>query len=130
MSDRKTPSPKFTPERAALILAEAEFFGDVYICSKWSITRQTLFNYRNRLRHDDELFELFTLRKRILVTNWKSATVKTLQIACDRLNDIIPKATSEDVDLIRAIVGCVKSLGELNIASEALSDIDETSIAG
>ena len=105
-----------------MILAEAEYFGDQFACDKWQVTRQTLHNYRVRLQTDPELLQLFTLKKRILAIDWKSSTVKTLKITCERLNRLIPTATREDADLIHAIVGAAKIFGELNIASEALSD--------
>ncbi|MEM6839745.1 MAG: hypothetical protein AAF609_23275 [Cyanobacteria bacterium P01_C01_bin.120] len=120
MAKRKSSAPKYTPERASAILAEAELFGDGQTCEKWRITRQTLHNYRVRLTQDDELLQLFTLKKRILVADWQSDATKCLKIGLSRLTQLIPQATSEDADTIHAIVGAVKIVGELKITSEAL----------
>ena len=122
MERRKEPAPRYTPDRASMMLAEAEYFGDRFACDKWQITSRCLYNYRAKLKTDKTLSDLFTLKKRILAIDWKSSTVKTLKITCERLNRLIPTATKEDADLIHAIVGAAKIFGELNIAFEALSE--------
>ena len=122
MKKRKQPAPRYTPDRASAMLAEAEYFGDRFACDKWDITSRCLYNYRAKLKTDKTLSDLFVLKKRILAIDWKSSTVKTLKITCERLNRLIPTANREDADLIHAIVGAAKIFGELNIASEALSD--------
>lgn len=113
---------KFNRERAAAILAEADLFGDSKILSRWAITRQTLHNYRVRLEDDAELLQLFTLKKRLLLVDWQADATKTIKVGLSRLQELIPNASKEDADTIHAIAGAVKIVGELKIASDALSE--------
>jgi hypothetical protein len=122
MAERKPLAPKYTPERASAILAEAELFGDSQSCEKWQITRQTLHNYRSRLTTDDDLLQLFTLKKRILLVDWQQDATKTIKIGLKELNNRMPMAsTEEDAKVIHAIAGAIKVVGELKITGEALS---------
>jgi hypothetical protein len=123
MPNRKPSAPKYTPERASAILAEAEFWGDEQICKKWQITRRTLRNYRVRLRVDDELSQLFLVKKRLLMIDWQEDATQALKIALSELSRRIPIAASEeDAKLIHAIAGACKIVGELKIQYEALVD--------
>lgn len=123
MAERKEIAPKYTPDRASMILAEAEFFGDSPTCKKWDITRQTLHNYRVRMKTDDDLLQLFTLKCRILLVEWQQDTTRTIKVALNELNRRMPIATEEeDAKVIQAIGNILKICGELKIASEALAD--------
>lgn len=122
-------SPKFSRERASMILAEAEFFGDNQILSKWGITRQTLHNYRVRLQTDDELLQLFTLKKRLLTADWQADATKTLKVGLNELNRRMPIAEcEEDAKVIHAIAGAIKIVGDLKITSDALNVESEHAI--
>lgn len=119
-------TPKFSRERASMILAEAEIFGDNQILSKWGITRQTLHNYRVRMQSDDELLHLFTLKKRMLLIDWQQDATKCIKVGLSELQKRMPVAASEeDAKLIHAIAGAVKIVGELKIASDALADSED-----
>ena len=126
MTKRKEPAPKYTPERAAAILAEAEVFGDRKTCERWSITRQTLHNYRVRLRTDEALLQLYTLKTRMLLLDWQQDATKCLKVGLAKLTEMIPDATKHDADTIHAIAGAMKIVGELRIAHDALSEEDES----
>lgn len=60
----------FNREKAALILAEAAIHGDIKAASKWEISQRTIANYRHRMRADDELLNLFTIRRDQLLSSW------------------------------------------------------------
>jgi hypothetical protein len=69
LPDRKPSKPKYIPAKASAILAEDELLGSESACSKGQSTRQTLHNYKSRLCEDDELLQLFTLKKRVLAVD-------------------------------------------------------------
>ena len=123
MTDRKQLAPKYTPDRASMMLAEAELFGDVFVCQKWEITRQTLHRYRSKLCEDDELLQLFTLKRRMLVSDWGNDAVKAIKVASAEVIKRMPiAATEEDAKIIVAISSAAKIFGELHIAMKALED--------
>ncbi len=113
---------KFNKQRASTILAEADLYGDSKILARWGVARQTLHNYRKRLSSDEELVQLFTLKKRMLLVDWQTDATRCLKTGLGRLTEIIPNATKEDADTIHAIAGACKIVGELKISYEALSE--------
>ena len=106
-----------------MMLAEAELFGDVFVCQKWGITRQTLHRYRSKLCEDDELLQLFTLKRRMPVSDWGNDAVKAIKVASAEVIKRMPiAATEEDAKIIVAISSAAKIFGELHIAMKALED--------
>lgn len=120
VSDRKTRAPKYTPDRAAMILAEAEIAGDVPTCAKWDITRQTLHNYRVKLKTDDELLQLLTLHRRLLTCEWVNDAVRAIKVAAAEVSRRMPIATTEEeAKIITAIASTAKTFGDLQITMKA-----------
>jgi hypothetical protein len=114
---------KFPYEKASTILAEAELFGDDATAKRWGITTRTIYNYRDRATSDAKLSESFILKKRVLLVNWQADATKTIKVGLSELNRRIPIARSEeDAKVIHAIAGAIKIVGELKIASDALSE--------
>lgn len=111
---------KFPIERAATILAEADLFGDDRTAKRWGITTRTIYNYRNRAQSDAKLSESFTLKKRMLLVDWQADATRCIKVSLAKLTELIPEATKEDADVIHAIAGALKIVGELKIAYDAL----------
>jgi hypothetical protein len=127
---------KFPYERAAMILAEAEIFGDVETCKRWSITRQTLYRYRVRSQEDGELSQSVTLKKRMLLYGWQqdcaASIKKTLKVFDGLMEDA--RAASCDGEeravsfaaVLKSVAGGLKIVGELKLAAEALNESDSS----
>lgn len=114
---------KFPYEKASIVLAEADIFGDDATAKRWGITTRTIYNYRDRATLDPKLSESFILKKRMLLVDWQTEATKTIRIALNTLNTRIPTATTEeDAKVIHAIAGACKVIGELKLASDALNE--------
>ena len=119
-------SPNFNYERAAMILVEADFFGDKETASRWGITDRSIRNYRSRLAEDRQLSALFQVKRQLFSASWVDDAAKTLKVGLAELNKRIPTARDEDdAKIIHAIAGAVKIVGELKIGHEALIDEPE-----
>jgi hypothetical protein len=128
---------KFPTAKAATVLAEAEIFGDRATCIKWSITSQTLRNYRARILEDGNLLQSFELKKRMLLVGWQQNCAKSLNKALkilDGLMDDAPVQAAMGLDesaahagMIRAVAGGIKIVGELKLAGEALDESGSSS---
>ena len=113
---------KFPYEKASMAIAEADIFGDKNTIVRWGINQSTLWRWRDRALHDSKLHESATLKRRMLLVDWQTDATKTLRVGMTRLNELIPIAKAEDAPTIHAIAGAIKIIGELKIASEALSE--------
>lgn len=113
---------EFPYERAAIILAESELYGDLSTSNRWGITDRTIRNYRARAVSDSKLSCLFQIKRQLLEREWINDATRTLKTGLNRLNQLIPVATASDAATIHAIAGAIKIVGELKIASDALSE--------
>lgn len=113
---------KFPTEKAACILVEAEFMGDIKAAEKWDVTSRTIRNYRTRLTSDADLLRLFEAKKKLFAESWVDDATAALKAGAKRLKDLFSDGTSDDSFLITAIAGGCKVLGELNITYTALAD--------
>ena len=59
----------------------------------------------------------------MLIIDWQADATRCLKVGLNRLTEIIPVAeTEEDGKVIYAIAGAMKVVGELKLASDALTD--------
>lgn len=105
-----------------MAIAEADIFGDRRVIDKYGINQSTLWRWRDRENSDAKLHENALLKRRMLLIDWQQDATKCLKVGLDKLTAIIPVATKEDADVIHAIAGAMKIVGELRIAHDALSD--------
>lgn len=121
-------APKFSRERAALILAEASLFGDEATARRWGCSTRTVNRYRNQAITDPKLSESVALKKAMLLSGWQEDVVKAIKTALHELERRLPLAQSEeDAKVIHAISGALKICGELKITAEALQPDPVTS---
>lgn len=113
---------KFPYEKASIVIAEAEIFGDKNTLARWGINQSTLWRWRDRRLSDSKLHESALLKTRMLLVDWQTDATRTLKTGLNRLNELIPVATANDAATIHAIAGACKIIGELKIASDALSE--------
>lgn len=113
---------KFPYEKASIVIAEAEIFGDKNTLARWGINQSTLWRWRDRRLSDPKLHENALLKTRMLLVDWQTDATRTLKTGLLRLNELIPQATANDAATIHAIAGACKIIGELKIASDALSE--------
>lgn len=111
---------EFPYEKASIILAEAELFGDKQVAVRWEISDRTIRRYRVKAASDRQLSSLVQLKKQLLGQNWRDDATKTLKIALHKLSKLIEE--DGETNRIFAISGAIKIVGELKIASDALSD--------
>lgn len=118
---------KFPYEKAAIVIAEADIFGDKYALEKWGINRSTLWRWRDRAQSDFDLHQNATLKKRMLLAGWQEDATNTIKIALSELNRRIPlAATEDDARMIHAISGALKVVGELKIGADVISGAESS----
>ena len=123
--------PEFPYERAALVLAEAKYFGKKLACQKYQVPRTTYTNWKKRLGTDNKLASLVATESLALTQQWQSDTIICLkqtlfsiQKAMDNHPFSLKPQTVEEKELwakhIEALSKMIKSLGELAISSHVL----------
>src|SRR5262245_57696952 len=110
---------QFNAERAALVLLDALVLGDARAAEKWEVTERTIQNYRARLAADPHFSRLFADKKRAAEAGWSAVRLRFLRKSIAKLEELVEKAT--DPKFIPAVADAVKVVGELQIASDALS---------
>ena len=118
-------------EKAALILAEAEFATDEIVAARWGITSRTIRAYRTEVAKDPKISAFFLQKVKEISDRYIIANTKFLDKNLSALTDLI-KQSIENIDserlakdpdgLIRAIASSIKIVGEMKLGSEALSD--------
>jgi hypothetical protein len=83
------------------------------------ITRQTLYNYRQRLSDDTGLLQLVSEKKIIQDKQWASEIPSMLQAGIDFLKRSAQLADATDPDVIHSIAGAVKIVSEV----QAMRDV-------
>lgn len=119
--------PAFDPERAAMILLDALTMGDGKAAEKWGCTTRTVENHRQRLTTDPGFSAFFRHRHEAASRGWSSVRLKFLRKAIAKLEELVDKAGP---DQIRDVSEAVKTVGELQVVSDALNVGDSTSPAG
>ena len=112
-------APTFDRERAIRILLDAQDMGDATACKRHKITVRTLERYRRRLVDDPELSQAVALKKAEIEQGWRRERLAALRTGLRKLDELFAKASMKQ---LRDLVGGVKILGELQVASEVLSD--------
>ena len=113
---------RFNPQRAAAILAEAEFWGDKHALSEYKVCPTTLWNWRKRLEKDADFLKLFECKKKELSDSWRKDAILIMKTAARKLTTQI--RDDGDLKRIYAVAGAMKIVGELKITGDALSESD------
>ncbi|MBD1847277.1 hypothetical protein H6F89_28505 [Cyanobacteria bacterium FACHB-63] len=106
------PTPKFDRDRAARILIDALTIGDVQACQKWSITRQSLYNYRSRMKGDSELLQAMEQKKAMQDQEWADEIPSMLKAGLEFLKRAATEADCKDPAVIREVAIAVKFCAE------------------
>ena len=125
--------PAFPYDRAALVLAEATYFGKKLACQKYTVPRTTYTNWKKRLQTDNKLANLVTIQSEALSKQWQGDTIRCLKLALNTIQEGLSKhpfsyqpQTAEEKELwgnnILALSKMVKSIGDLTIAGDVLND--------
>lgn len=104
-------------DRKALILAEAELFGDARVAATHRISDRTI----RRWRVDPRISPLIPIKRQQLQGDW----VKLLDSALCQSLDAIAKsvrALPRDAQSVKALVAAVKVLGDLALTLEVLRE--------
>jgi hypothetical protein len=119
--------PAFPYKRAALVLAEAELFGDGVACKKWSVPHSTLKFWRSRLSSDEKLEQLYLAERTNLLENWQGDTIRVMKAVLGKLEKNIQAMTEDgDPKVVMALNAVAKTIGELAIANTVLQEEDES----
>ena len=116
--------PAFDRERAAFILIDALVMGAKKAAEKWQVTERTVENYRERLRTDPHFSAFFNRVQAKQAADWKVVRVKFLRAGITKLEELVAMADSPKH--ISAVSEAVKTVGELQIVSDALNVSDGT----
>lgn len=107
-------------ERASTILAEANCGSVKEVAARWSVSTETIRNYR-KLEQEDEAFAAAVARKtQYLASEWRDVAIQFLRTGLRKLENLVTEAKSEPQQ-IRAVAGAIKVVGELQIVKAALS---------
>lgn len=105
--------------RAATILAESYCAQASVIASRYSITTETIRNYRKLEARDPEFAALVAKKVQLLTVEWKDEAVRFLRTGLRKLEHLVDGATYAP-GVIREVAGAVKVVGELQIVKAAL----------
>lgn len=106
----------YDPDRAALVLADAMVMGDNGAARKWRLSRQTVLNYRKRMKTDSQLLQLYKEKTESTQRDLAELRVIFMREAIEQLR---AKVGSADV---HAIAGALKIVGELHQFALAVDD--------
>lgn len=120
--------PAFDRDRAALILIDALLMGARKAAEKWEITERTVENYRERLRSDPAFSVFFSRVQAKHAGDWKVVRLKFLRAGIAKLQELVAMADSPKH--IAAVSEAVKTVGELQIVSDALHVSDSDPLEG
>lgn len=123
--------PAFPYERAALVLAEARYFGKKLACQKYQVPRTTYTNWRKKLNSDDKLSEMVAIEAKALSEQWQGDTIICLKQTLFSIQTVLsnhpfphPPQTTEEIELwaksVEALSKIIKSLGDLTLGSHVL----------
>ncbi len=123
--------PAFPYERAALVLAEARYFGKKLACQKYQVPRTTYSNWKKRLETDNKLAHMVATQSEALSQQWQGDTIRCLkqtlfsiQKAFDNHPFSHAPRTIEEKELwgknVVALSKMITSLGNLVISSHVL----------
>lgn len=119
--------PAFDAERAALILLDALALGDEAAAEKWDVSVRTVRNHRDRLESDAGFAAFFRAKLAKASRGWASVRLRFLRKAITKLEELVEKAGP---DQIRDVSEAVKTVGELQVVSDALNVGNDASPEG
>jgi hypothetical protein len=114
---KQRQAPKYTPELASRILAEAEVEGDETVAKRHGCSVRTVQNYRARLKTDAELVETFRQKRAALTIPWRERAEQTLRLGLERLEQLMALA---GVDQLRDVAGAVHIVASHAVTVDAL----------
>ena len=123
--------PAFPYNRAALVLAEAMYFGKKLACQKYKVPRTTYTNWNKRLQTDDKLAHLVATQSSALSQQWQGDTIRCLKQTLSCIEQALlnhpfshKPQNAEEIELwsksIVALAQMIKSLGDLTISSHVM----------
>lgn len=115
----KSDKPTINYERAALILLDAIVMGDKPAAAKHQVNDKTVRNHRRRLKTDRAFAAFFHAFREKKERDWKTVRLRFLRRGIAKLEELIELADSPKH--ISAVSDAVKTVGELQIVSDALN---------
>lgn len=113
----------FPYTRAALVLAEAEVFGDKKAREKHGVPRRTLWDWRQRAKKEPKLAERVSQEIQELLRGWRNDTILGYRAAIatniDFLKSIKPNG---DPKTLLALNDTLRAYGDLVVANVVLEE--------
>lgn len=109
----------YDPDRAALILADANVLGDAAAATKWKVSLRTVARYRARASAEPGLAQLVREKQ-----TEDARTLSELRVAYMRDALEAMRGKLESASLFE-VAGSIKIVGELHQVAEALAEDDE-----
>ena len=110
----------FNYERAAAVLVDALYRGDVEAAQRHGVTRRSLYNWRYRLATDQRLAQLFDEKRRQAEAEWVPQFVPAIRDAVEFLRRAAQELDPTDPDAVHAVAGALKILSEIAMMKEVL----------
>jgi hypothetical protein len=112
---------KLDYDRVASILVEAAYYGEQSAAARWGISDRTILNYRNRLNEDEELSDIFALKKAAFENEWANEVPAAIRSALRFIVRAGEEANPKDPEAIHAVAGALKIVSEVELTREIIN---------
>lgn len=113
--------PRLDYERAATILVEAVYYGDIKTAERWGVTERTIQNYRSKLDGDPELSGFFALKKAAFESEWANEVPAAIRSALRFIVRAGEEADPKNPEAIHAMAGALKIVAEVELTREIIN---------
>jgi hypothetical protein len=117
---QKRARTKFNSQRSAIVLVEAEFFGDKGAASKFNVSTRSIRRWRERLETDNELAANVLKYREKFLKDWTEELPLAIKKAIRFLITVPDNADTTDSKIIRAITEALKTLTEVSLTKGML----------
>lgn len=107
-------------ERAASILVEAIFYGELTTANRWGISPKTIQRYRERLNEDDKLSVIVQLKKREFERDWVNEVPGALRSGIRFLQTAFQQLDPANAENVHAVAGAIKLLTEVQLTKQVI----------
>ena len=108
-------------DRAAMVLADALFYGDAKAAERGGVTTRTLRRWRQRMRRDPELSANVRVKKDALASRWANDLAVGIRSACDFIRRACIEGDPKNPDMLRSVAGSLKIMADASFAERMLS---------
>lgn len=110
----------FNYERAASVLVDAAYTNDEKAAEKWGVTRQSVYNWRQRLAEDEKLLTLFDAKKERFEAEWAQELPNAIRACIDFIKRAAQEASHTKPDVIYSVAGALKIVSDIQMSKDII----------